>query len=772
MAATGSAYAQVVLPGLGFINTVVGDGTGNCDYSGDYGAATSAELCYPGGVAVDGSGNIYIADTANNVIRDVSASTGVISTVAGDGTGYCGYSGDYGLATSVELCSPSGVAVDSSGNIYIADTGNNVIREVSGGYISTVAGNGTAGYSGDGNSATDSGTELNYPMGVAVDSDGDIEIADTGNNAIREVSGGTGVISTVAGDGTGYCGYSGDGGLATNAELCSPSGVALDVDENIYIADAGNNVIRATSVRNGRRRCQRGRTCPPPPPVVIIGTVAGNGTAGYYGDGNSATDPYTELNSPSGMAVDGNYNIYIADTANNVIREVSYSTGYISTVVGDGTGSCGYSGDGGLATDAELCYPNGVTLDNSNNIYIADTDNNVIRIVGSEPTPTLSVATSGTPSTYGGAVTFTATISSGATGTVTFNDGATAMGTGAIGGTGGTTATFPTIALAVGTHTITASYPGNAVYSGAISSPITQTVLAAVAGLVSLAITPANPTIAVGSGQQLTATGTFSDSSQQDLTASVTWSSSNVSVALIGTGSSGLAGFAMGATTGTATITATLGSTQATTLVTVQAAVVPNPPSITTVSPTDRRGRNAGDNLRFGFRDASRHRRRLARQHLRRSRQLERLPDRRHRRRHFSIGHRSSAAERIIVQRRPLHRKHRHHLNRLSVQRSTRNPGDHHRLRLRRGAGQRPSLARHRQWRGVKLERHASRRRSRNRLPLRQRSDSSKWRHEQRASLCRELPQHRHRDANFWRPGNFRHHRRNRLRIKPRQRQF
>ena len=206
-----------VVKATGDIITVAGDGTAG--YSGDGGPATAAELNSPLDIAVDSAGDLFIADTGNNVIREVVKATGDIITVAGNGT--AGYSGDGGPATAAELDSPRGLAVDSAGDLFIADNGNNVIREVvkATGDIITVAGNGTAGYSGDGGPAT--AAELNAPIGVAVDSAGDLFIADYGNNVIREVVKATGDIITVAGNGT--AGYSGDGGPATAAELNGPS---------------------------------------------------------------------------------------------------------------------------------------------------------------------------------------------------------------------------------------------------------------------------------------------------------------------------------------------------------------------------------------------------------------------------------------------------------------------------------------------------------------------------------------------------------------------
>jgi trimeric autotransporter adhesin len=306
-------------------------------------------------VAVDASGNIYIADTNNHRIRMVTKSTGIISTVAG--TGYSGYSGDGGQATSAALRNPYGVAVDASGNIYIADSANNRIRMVtkSTGIISTVAGTGSYSYSGDGGQATSAA--LNYPYDVAVDASGNIYIADSSNYCIRMVLKSTGIIRTVAG--TGSSGYSGDGGQATSAALGNPYDVAVDASGNIYIADTTHNRIRTVMKSTG-----------------IISTVAGTGSYGSSGDVGQATS--ATLYNPYGVAVDASGNIYIADTNNHRIRMVTKSTGIISTVAG--TGSSGYNGDGGQATSAALRDPFGVAVDASGNIYIADSSNYCIRM--------------------------------------------------------------------------------------------------------------------------------------------------------------------------------------------------------------------------------------------------------------------------------------------------------------------------------------------------------------------------------------------------------
>ena len=303
---------------------------------------------------MDTAGNIYIAEWGDNRIREISASTGDINTVAGDGT--AGYAGDGGAATSAELQTPGGVAVDSSGNIYIADTFNYRIRKVtvSTGIITTVAGNGTSGYSGDGGAATSA--ELGYPSSVAVDGSGNIYIADYTNSRIRKVTVSTGVITTVAGNGT--AGYSGDGSSATSAELNYPWGVALDSSGNIYIADTSNSRIRKVNVSTG-----------------VITTVAGDGTAGFSGDGGSATS--AELYFPFGLATDSGNNLYIADFDNCRIRLVTVASGTISTAAGDGT--CGYGGDGGTAISSELNSPIGLTVSAAGNLYIADTYNNRTR---------------------------------------------------------------------------------------------------------------------------------------------------------------------------------------------------------------------------------------------------------------------------------------------------------------------------------------------------------------------------------------------------------
>ncbi len=334
----------------GIITTVAGVGTGvpapptngyGCGYAGDGGPATSASLNLPNGVAVDSAGNVYIADTFNCRIRAVAG--GIITTVAG--TGACTSGGGDGPATSATLDKPNAVAADSAGNVSIADTFNCRIRTVAGGIITSVAGNGLCGYSGDGGPATSA--SLNYPSGTAVDSAGNLYIADTLNCRVRKLTAGT--ISTIAGNG--LCGYSGDGGPATGASLNVPSGVAVDSAGNLYVADAAN--CRVRKVAGG-----------------VITTVAGTGVCGFGGDGGPGVS--APLNQPAGVAVDGAGNLYIADTFNCRVRELAGSI--ITTVAGTGAGAplqCGYGGDGGPATSASLNQPYGVAVDSAGSLYIA-----------------------------------------------------------------------------------------------------------------------------------------------------------------------------------------------------------------------------------------------------------------------------------------------------------------------------------------------------------------------------------------------------------------
>ena len=284
----------------GIITTVAGNGTSG--YSGDGGPATEAQLSWPRSVAVDAASNLYIADTLNNRIRKVDTS-GIITTIAGNETGSSGYGGDGGPATEAYFFFPYGVAVDAAGNLYIADEGNSRIRKVdTNGIIIGIAGNGR-GYSGDGGFAIDA--KLCNPKGIALDSKGNLYIADSGNNRIRMIDTG-GIITTIAGSGIVACGvgeFSGDGGPATEAQLNDPSNISIDPAGNLYIADYQNHRIRYIDTRG------------------VISTIAGTGIDDYNGDGIPATEAH--LSYPFGVCIGAAGNLYISDTGSNRIRKVS-----------------------------------------------------------------------------------------------------------------------------------------------------------------------------------------------------------------------------------------------------------------------------------------------------------------------------------------------------------------------------------------------------------------------------------------------------------------
>jgi NHL repeat-containing protein len=332
----------------GVITTVVGDGnacTNPTNTCGDGAAATSAQLNFPEGIAVDAAGNLYVSDTLDQRVRIVSG--GIINPFAGNG-GFCHFSnttcGDGHPAVLANLHKPQQVAVDGSGNVYIADTVDHKIRFVdTTGTINLFAGNGVRGFGGDGGTATNANLDL--PVGVSIDGSGNVLIADTGNQRVRLVSGG--VIQTLAGGGTG-----GDGGPALSALLAGPYNVTEDQAGNLYIADTGNNRIRKVS-------------------SGTISTIAGTGSAGYTGDGGPATSAM--LNGPTSVAVDASGNVFFSDTGNAVVRKIAGGT--ITTVAGSGnscfptTSACG---DGGPATSAGITWPLTVAVDSSDNLYIAD----------------------------------------------------------------------------------------------------------------------------------------------------------------------------------------------------------------------------------------------------------------------------------------------------------------------------------------------------------------------------------------------------------------
>jgi len=339
-------------------------------YNGDDIPAINAKLNLPDGICLDKWNNLYIADAFNNRIRKIDLNTGIITTVAGIGPTSLpsGFSGDGGPATNAQVWIPCSVSTDTADNVYIADAANNRIRKitVATGIITTVAGNGTAGYMGDNEPATTA--ELNDPVGLCLDKAGNIYIGDYNNNVVRKVDAITGIITTIAGDT--IAGYSGDSGPATNAEIDGPCQLFADNTGNIFIADQWNHAIRRVDAITG-----------------IITTIAGNGMPGYTGDNGPATD--AQLNQPTGIFIDQQNNIFIAQYQDEAIRRIDAVTGIITTVAGTGIG--GYSGDGGPATNAKLTCSD-VCLDNFGTMYISDYDSDRIRKVYN---PTLGITSPG-----------------------------------------------------------------------------------------------------------------------------------------------------------------------------------------------------------------------------------------------------------------------------------------------------------------------------------------------------------------------------------------
>lgn len=327
-------------------------GTGESGFSGDGGKATDAKLKVPAGLTFDKKGNLYIADRDNHRIRKVDT-RGTITTVAGNGT--AGFSGDGGRATDAMLNLPSGVAIDDNGNIYISDRSNDRIRIVnSKGIITTIAGNGMDGYKGDSGPATQA--QLSRPFGLALDKKGNLYIADRGNNRVRKVNP-QGIITTIAGDGSFF--FMGDNGPAYRASIAGPTGVVVDDNGILYIADRNNNRVRAVDTQG------------------MIRTVAGTGQQDYNGDSEVARD--TNLYLPFGVALDPDGNLLIADRSHYRIRKVDLRRGTVVTVAGNGVKM--FAGDGGPATGANLSFPHGIIVDKNDNLLISDKGNYRIRRV-------------------------------------------------------------------------------------------------------------------------------------------------------------------------------------------------------------------------------------------------------------------------------------------------------------------------------------------------------------------------------------------------------
>jgi sugar lactone lactonase YvrE len=575
-----SGMATGPLPVLspGIISTVAG--TTDYIYQGDGNPAAGSPIFLPGGVALDGAGNLYVSDTLNDRVRRVDAVTGIITTIAGNGT--IGFAGDGGVGTQALLASPAGLAIDGAGFLYVADTGNHSIRRIDlvTDIITTVAGQlGQQGYTGDGKAATSA--KFTSPEGVCFDLAGNMIIADTGNNVIRRVNAATGIINTIAG--TGAAGYNGDGVLATAATLNTPWGTTVGADGAIYISDRDNHRVRKVDTTG------------------IISTVAGIGNQAYSGDTGPATA--AALNEPSAVVMDPAGDLFIADTGNNKIRVVNGATSVITSVAG--TGDESFSGDGGPANLARIYGTNGLYLDAVGDLYLTDPFHNRIREIsaltavlqyepirvgklsppqseglvnegnaGLDPTSfvlssaqldttttcavgtlllssgscnlaiifaptvlgnpvigsvtvnsnaasvpvitlkgqvlnvnptTLTVTSSVNPSQVGQSVTFIATVSSAnsaVTGTMLFLDGPTQICSVTI--TSSNAAACTTSTLTLGSHTITASYSGDSQDESASSQPLIQVVKQS-PGL-SLSVQP-NPAV-VNSNVTLTFTAT------------------------------------------------------------------------------------------------------------------------------------------------------------------------------------------------------------------------------------------------------------------------
>ncbi len=324
----GAARIRTVGFTSGIINSMAGNFPG---FDGDNNPPLLTEFNGPTGIFLTTSGNLLVTDEFNSRVRTVTSS--VTTTLAG------GFVGDNGPATGADFVAPENLVFDSAGNYYVADPNAHRIRKIdTSGKITTVAGNGTTGYSGDGGLATQG--QLNFPYGVVVDSAGNIFIADTGNGLIREVNT-SGIITT----------------FATDASFSDLLSLTMDTSGNLYAADDGVCVVHKIT------------------PAAVVSIVAGvEGSCGYNGDGILATTAL--LSGPYGIALDAQGNLYLGDYGNNRVRKVNRS-GIISTIAG--TGTCGFSGDGGTGVLAMLCSPEGVATDTKGNVYIGDYSNARIR---------------------------------------------------------------------------------------------------------------------------------------------------------------------------------------------------------------------------------------------------------------------------------------------------------------------------------------------------------------------------------------------------------
>ena len=333
------------------ITTVAG--TGAQGYAGDGSAATQALLNNPFDLAFDPSGNLCFSDTYNHCIRRIDARSGVITTIAG--TGDSGFAGDGGPATRARMNQPYGIVIDRSGNIYVADRLNGRVRRIDGGsgVITTLAGDGSGKYSGDEGPSDRAG--LAEPNGLALDRDHRrLFIADVADHRVRVIDLASGTITTFAGTGSGR--HAGDGGPATSADIFGARAVALAPDDSLFIMERQGSSIRR--VHDG-----------------IIDTVAGTGERGYAGDDHDARRAV--FNAPKEMAVDPTGNIVVVDTENHVIRLIDARTWIVTTIAGNG--AAGPGGDGGVATAAQLARPHGAVVGSDGAVYIGDSENHRVR---------------------------------------------------------------------------------------------------------------------------------------------------------------------------------------------------------------------------------------------------------------------------------------------------------------------------------------------------------------------------------------------------------
>ena len=337
----------------GIIETIAG--TGAQGYTGDGGPATAARLSEPFMCAFDAQGNLYVAEATNHCIRRIDRHSGIITTIAG--TGKSGYSGDTGPATQATLNQPYALDLDANGDIYIVDRLNAVMRKVeaASGIITTVAGTGEPGSNGDGGPGTQA--QLREPNDCFLDRHGGLLIADVQDQRIRRLDLATGIITTIAGNGEKA--RTGDGSAATQASICGARAVCMDAKGNIYICEREGNGLRKID------------------PHGIISTFAGTGARGYTGDGGPAL--HATWGAPKALRCDRHGNVIVVDTENHAIRRIDATTGIVTTLAG---GRQSGQGDGGAATAAGLNRPHGCSIDAQGNLFIADSNNHRVRVVG------------------------------------------------------------------------------------------------------------------------------------------------------------------------------------------------------------------------------------------------------------------------------------------------------------------------------------------------------------------------------------------------------